>query len=276
MDTKSIIIAIQAIGLLVVIVAAFGFWGVKDEIIAIQERDFSARQMEREEELKYIKADAEKQLAQKDKELKDARENAAKQLAQKDKELKDARENAAKQLAQMKEQLNSAIEESKNKQGDTWRGLVVAPEHRCSPYEGRRDYSYPRSIEHEIANQLGTVYGPYTMTCFASILLTDVNHIVGTREAHDSGLCAQDSATRAKFAQDLRNLTLISSGRNRRSRSEEDAAEWLPPQNRCWFAGKVLEVKGAYGLTVDQREADALERVLRGCKSTAMKLITCP
>ena len=26
---------------------------------------------------------------------------------------------------------------------DTWRGLVVAPEHRCSPYDRKRDYPYP-------------------------------------------------------------------------------------------------------------------------------------
>ena len=29
---------------------------------------------------------------------------------------------------------------------DTWRGLAVAPEHRCAPYN-RADYPYPQSIE---------------------------------------------------------------------------------------------------------------------------------
>ena len=37
---------------------------------------------------------------------------------------------------------------------------------------------------------------------------TDIEHIVATSEAHDSGLCAADRATRKQFAQDLRNLTL--------------------------------------------------------------------
>lgn len=26
---------------------------------------------------------------------------------------------------------------------EAWRGLTVAPEHRCAPYDKRRDYSYP-------------------------------------------------------------------------------------------------------------------------------------
>ena len=30
---------------------------------------------------------------------------------------------------------------------ETWRGLTVAPESRCSPYERKRDYRYPPSVE---------------------------------------------------------------------------------------------------------------------------------
>ena len=40
--------------------------------------------------------------------------------------------------------------------------------------------------------------------------------------------------------------------------------------NRCWFAGRVVAVKRKYGLTVDAREARALEGVLSGCASTRM------
>ena len=45
---------------------------------------------------------------------------------------------------------------------DIWRGLVVAPENRCSPYDRRRDYPYPPSIEQKIVDDLSRVYGPYT------------------------------------------------------------------------------------------------------------------
>ena len=38
---------------------------------------------------------------------------------------------------------------------ETWRGLTVAPEHRCSPYDRKRDYPYPQSIEQDIVRELG-------------------------------------------------------------------------------------------------------------------------
>ena len=94
-------------------------------------------------------------------------------------------------------------------------------------------------------------------------------------EAHDSGLCARDRATRKRFAQDLRNLTLPSPQVNRHQKSGKDAGEWLPDRNRCWFAGRVLEVKRAYRLTVDRREAAALERIISRCYGLEMELTAC-
>lgn len=158
---------------------------------------------------------------------------------------------------------------------ETWRGLVVAPEHRCSPYERKRDYPYPQSVERAIIRNLGAVYGPYTGTCFSSARDTDIEHVVAVSEAHDSGLCAANRATRARFARDLRNLTLASPAVNRHEKRGKDAGEWLPDRNRCWFAARVLDVKRAYGLTVDQREAAALERVLRSCENTRMEPKVC-
>ena len=158
---------------------------------------------------------------------------------------------------------------------ETWRGLTVAPEHRCSAYNKKRDYPYPQSVERDIVRELGAVYGPYTGTCFASTRETDIEHIVAASEAHDSGLCARDAATKARFARDLRNLTLASPRVNRHEKSGKDAAEWVPDRNRCWFAARVLEVRSVYGLTVDRREAAALESILAGCESTALEPIVC-
>ena len=159
---------------------------------------------------------------------------------------------------------------------ETWRGLTVAPEHRCSAYNKKRDYPYPQSVERDIAREFGAVYGPYTGTCFASTRETDIEHIVAASEAHDSGLCARDAATRARFATDRRNLTLASPRVNRHEKSGKDAAEWVPDRNRCWFAGRVLEVRLAYDLTIDRREAAALDRILVGCRSTcALEPVVC-
>ena len=107
---------------------------------------------------------------------------------------------------------------------ETWRGLTVAPEHRCSSYDKAGDYPYPQSVEKDIVRQLGAVYGPYSGTCFGSTKETDIEHIVATSEGHDSGLCAADRATRKRFAQDLRNLTLASPQVNRHQKSGKDAA----------------------------------------------------
>ena len=151
----------------------------------------------------------------------------------------------------------------------SWRGLVIAPEQRCAPYDAD-DYPYPQSVEDRIIDELGGVYGPYTGRWFASKSDTDIEHMVARSEAHDSGLCAADSATRRRFATDLLNLTLAGPRVNRYQKVDHDAAEWLPAQNRCWFAARLIAVRQRYGLTVDRREADALDEVLAGCASTEL------
>lgn len=156
---------------------------------------------------------------------------------------------------------------------DTWRGLAVAEEHRCAPYD-RADYPYPQSIEREIvANQGGRIYGPYTGTTFRGTRETDIEHIVAASEAHDSGLCAAGAGTRARFAADLLNLTLAAPRVNRcgpGGKCGHNAGEWLPRFNRCWFAARVVAVKRKYRLSVDPREAATLDRVLAGCTSDRM------
>ena len=68
---------------------------------------------------------------------------------------------------------------------DTWRGLAVAPEHRCASYD-RADYPYPQSVEREIvASMGGRVYGPYTGRHYRSMRDTDIEHIVAVSEAQD-------------------------------------------------------------------------------------------
>ena len=156
---------------------------------------------------------------------------------------------------------------------ESWRGLMVAPEQRCAPYN-RRDYPYPSSLEPRIVETLGNrIYSPYTKQVFTDLRQTNVEHIVALSEAHDSGLCAAPDSTRRAFAADLLNLTLASpkvNGCNQRGKCANDAAEWLPQHNRCWFAHRVVAVRRKYHLTIDRREADALDRVLAACPSPAM------
>ena len=157
----------------------------------------------------------------------------------------------------------------------TWRGLRIAPEHRCAPFD-RNAYPYPQSAERRIIDTLGgRIYGPYEGRHFRSARETDIEHIIAVSEGHDSGLCKADSATRTRFAQDLLNLTLASPEINRCGRGGKcgfDAAEWLPPKNRCWFAGRILDIRRKYHLTIDRREAQILDRVLSRCPHQTMIL----
>ena len=156
----------------------------------------------------------------------------------------------------------------------TWRGLIITEENRCSPYDSN-DYNYSQSVEDDIIAELGGIYSPYTGECFDSKSETDIEHIVARSEAHDSGLCAVDAITRSQFSSDLDNLTLASPSMNRYQKVAKDAADWLPVNNRCWFATTIIEVRRKYGLTIDQREADALDQVLATCASTVLEQSTC-
>ena len=156
-------------------------------------------------------------------------------------------------------------------QDNTWRGLKIEKENRCSPYNRSKDYVYPQIIENKIVESLGNkIYSPYSGKLFKSIEETDIEHIVSLSEAHDSGLCAADKKTKNRFASDIHNLTLASPTVNRDEKSGYDASGWIPKKNRCWFADKVIEVKKAYNLTVDSEELMALEKVISECSSFEM------
>ncbi len=157
---------------------------------------------------------------------------------------------------------------------ETWRGLVVEPENRCSPYDKSSQYPYPQSVEDRVVAAMGgKVYGPYTGRYFDSDTQTDIEHIVAASEGHDSGLCAVSAQTKQQFATDLLNLTLAAPEINRcgtQGKCGLDAHEWLPPKNQCWFANRVVQIKTKYKLSVDAAEARVLETVLANCDSTEL------
>ena len=66
---------------------------------------------------------------------------------------------------------------------EEWRGLVVAPEERCAPYDASA-YPYPPSVEPRIADSLGGVYSPYGGEMFRALNET----VRGQRSGHGCGL----------------------------------------------------------------------------------------
>lgn len=157
---------------------------------------------------------------------------------------------------------------------ETWRGLLVEAESRCSPYDKKSQYPYSQNVEDAIiASMDGRVYGPYTGTYFKSKLETDIEHIVAASEGHDSGLCSESLEVRKQFSNDPLNLTLAAPSVNRCGSNGKcglDAGEWMPERNQCWFANRVVEIKLKYNLSVDKEEARQLESVLVGCDNYDM------
>ena len=124
-------------------------------------------------------------------------------------------------------------------------GLTVAPEHRCAPYDKKRDYPYPQSAERDIVRELGAVYGPYTGKCFASTRETDIKHIVAASEAHDSGLCAADAATRGRFAAGPSQLdTCLAAGEPAREERQGRRAVGSGPESLLVRSARPATVNG--------------------------------
>ena len=108
----------------------------------------------------------------------------------------------------------------------------------------------------------------------------DVDHIVAAQEAFESGGWDWAVSRREAFGNDALNLVPTRDCVNR-SKGARDMAEWsgrigsgvcegltTSQQGRCYMAWKVVEVKAAYSLSVDQSEKNALGQVLDGCPSS--------
>ena len=130
----------------------------------------------------------------------------------------------------------------------TWRGLTIAPEDRCSPYEAD-DYSYPQSVEDDIVRELGGIFSPYTCESFESDTETDIEHII----ARSGGARFRSVQRRQRDPAGLRprpadNLTLASpsslnrSAEKRQGRGGVDA-EPEPLLVRTDGRGRQVEVR---------------------------------
>lgn len=150
---------------------------------------------------------------------------------------------------------------------ETWRGLIVAEEWPCPSYDRKLDYL---DMEQAVTARQGA-RSLYTGKEFESLRDSQVDHIVAVLEAHESGLCRADRATRHRFYYDLDNLTLASRRVNAQ-KGARDPAEWLPVLNQCWYAERVIATKLKYGLTVDRNEMQALDGILADCKTHGRQL----
>ena len=111
----------------------------------------------------------------------------------------------------------------------------------------------------------GVWRGPYTGERFTDHGDLHIDHIVPLAEAHESGAAAWDRQRKRRFANDPLNLLAVEAGENM-SKGRRDPAEWLPDQGRCAYVERWTMVKTEYGLSMDSRERQAINRVEVDCQ----------
>lgn len=118
----------------------------------------------------------------------------------------------------------------------------------------------------------GEFYEPYTGSYLIFYQKSDlttglqIDHVVALSDAWQKGAQYMDSETRYAIATDPLNLLAVDSKANQ-SKSDGDAATWLPPNKtfRCQYVARQVSVKYKYHLWVTQAEHDAIESILTTC-----------
>lgn len=93
-----------------------------------------------------------------------------------------------------------------------------------------------------------------------------IDHVVALSDAWQKGAQQLTEEQRLFFANDPLNLLAVD-GPTNHSKSDGDAASWLPPHKafRCTYVATQVAVKHKYDLWVTQAEHDAIARVLESC-----------
>ncbi len=93
-----------------------------------------------------------------------------------------------------------------------------------------------------------------------------IDHVVSLSDAWQKGARQWDPGKRLAFANDPLNLMAVD-GPTNGSKSDSDAATWLPPNRafRCAMVARQTAVKAKYELWVTAAERDAIARVLAAC-----------
>jgi hypothetical protein len=118
----------------------------------------------------------------------------------------------------------------------------------------------------------GVLNDPYTAVTIhflrgqTTSTAVQIDHVVALSDAWQKGAQQLSPARRLSLANDPLNLLAVD-GPSNQSKSDGDAATWLPPNKayRCNYVARQISVKSSYGLWVTQAEHDAMARVLSDC-----------
>ena len=93
-----------------------------------------------------------------------------------------------------------------------------------------------------------------------------IDHVVAVSDAWQKGAQQLSFSQRYSFYNDPLNLLAVD-GPTNQSKSDSDAASWLPPNRKYWcsFVARQIAVKHKYKLWVTKAERDSMSRVLKTC-----------
>lgn len=123
----------------------------------------------------------------------------------------------------------------------------------------------------------GTLNSPYSGTVVQFVRgrrtsqQVQIDHVVALSDAWQKGAQQWSATRRERFANDFLELRAVD-GHSNGSKSDSDAASWLPPNRKYWcgFVAHQIAVKKKYGLWVTRAEHDAMARVLQTCPAQGL------
>jgi hypothetical protein len=117
----------------------------------------------------------------------------------------------------------------------------------------------------------GRLLDPYTNKVInfvrgrSTSIKVQIDHVVSLSDAWQKGAQQQSWATRTAFANDPLNLLAVD-GPTNASKSDSDAASWLPPNRSYWcpFVARQVAVKAKYKLWMTSAEKNRISEILTG------------
>ncbi len=118
----------------------------------------------------------------------------------------------------------------------------------------------------------GILRDPYTATTIKFVRgvrtssAVQIDHVVALAAAWRTGARRWTATKRLYYAND-RLVLLAVDGPTNGSKSDSDAADWLPPKAsfRCRYVARQISIKRKYVLWVTRPEKQTMTRLLRGC-----------
>lgn len=118
----------------------------------------------------------------------------------------------------------------------------------------------------------GTLKDPYTGKIIKFVrgvktsLEVQIDHVVALSNAWETGASTMSATSRYNLYNDPLNLLAVD-GPTNESKSDSDAAAWLPPNRayRCAYVARQIAVKTKYRLWITSAEKAAMSSVLNTC-----------